>query len=129
MQRIRWAAQRKDDHGHLAADTDGIENQEGAIAQPVKSAGHDVELLKDEVRVPDDLGGAPGHQHRRVKGPNIKSREGIRDTPHEKEAASNLHGSRKEGGRDNAYEGGRLAWTEMRMEEGLPYQSARGGFP
>lgn len=88
------------DEPGLAGDADGVQDEEGVVPQPVQRGGWLAprRQRQREVRVPDHLGRAPRHQHRRVRraGPG-EPRELVRHPPHDRVPAEHLHEGREEG--------------------------------
>lgn len=89
------------DQGALAEDADGVEEEEGVVAQPGEQARLVPGQGEGEVRVADDLGDGPGHEHGRVEGREGEEGEAVDDGPDEEEARRDLHdGGEQRGAHD-----------------------------
>lgn len=87
----------KPHHPALAQNTDGVEDDEGAVAQPSEAGGVNAGQQQSKVRVADDLGCGPGGKHARVAWAGGDRREEPDDTPDKEVARANLHSGGDEG--------------------------------
>lgn len=93
------------DHSTLAQDADGVEDEEGVVAQEDEGPGLEAAQGDGEVGVADDLGDAPGEEHGGVGGALGEPGEGVDDAPDEGVAAEDLDEGGREGSADDAWGG------------------------
>jgi len=109
------------DEGALAGDADGVEDEEGVVAQPGLGGGLPAGQREGEEGVANDLGDGPGDEHGRVEGRCGEEGEGVDDGPDEEEARRDLREGGEDGSTDDAWDSRktqRLAWGGTGTETG-----------